>query len=219
MRSLARYDYVLFDLDGTLSKSAEGIRYSIEKTVNLTNAKPFDFENYSLYIGPPLLDTFTKICQMPEKEAHNAVEVYRKIYDKEGKYINKTYDGVPKMLRKIKEEGISVAVASSKYEKFVEEILDYLKISQYIDAVCGSTLDGKRKDKEDIIPYALNKLGAKKDAKAVMIGDTHFDCIGAKKCGIDFIGVKYGYGSMEKMRLSGGEIFAETPAELLKFLL
>lgn len=216
------YDIVLFDLDGTLSASAEGIRYSIEKTIQKAGCKGFDTNDYTLYIGPPLLDTFKNHCNLVgEKaaEAAEAVEIYREIYDTEGKFINKTFDGTAEMLRTVKSAGIKTAVATSKYEKFAEEIVEFLGLSPYIDTVCGSLADGTRKDKKVIIPYALNKLGATQSDRVLMVGDTYFDTKGAMICGIDFLGVTYGYGDRQMMIDEGAENFADTPFDVAEFII
>ena len=102
-----------------------------------------------------------------------------------------------------------------------EEILEILGIQDSFDAVCGSNLDGSRKDKKDLIPYAVEKLGGSFEADrnaAVMLGDTWFDAQGARLCGVDFIGVEYGYGAIEAMKEQGAKSFAKTPPELLSLL-
>ncbi len=211
---MAKYDIILFDLDGTISESAGGIRYSIEKTIEEVGCKNFDTSNYKLYIGPPLLDTFMNQCGLVGEKADAAVEVYRRIYDSEGKFINKPYDGIKEALAKIKASGTKLAVATSKYEKFAEEIVEYLGLSPYFDCVCGSLLDGSRKDKKDIIPYAVNRLNGDFSQRIVMVGDTYFDARGARLCNIDFVGVKYGYGDIDLMKKEGAVIFADTPMDL-----
>ncbi|MCH5202498.1 MAG: HAD hydrolase-like protein [Oscillospiraceae bacterium] len=215
----SKYNIVLFDLDGTISESAEGIRYSLEKTIEITGCKAFDTSNYKLYIGPPLLDTFINHCGLIGEKAAEAVEVYRQIYDTKGKFMNKPYDGIKDVLSKIREAGAKIAVATSKYEKFAEEIGEYLGLSQYIDCVCGSLLDGSRKDKKDIIPYAIRKLGGSSSDKVVMVGDTYFDARGAMLCKVDFVGALYGYGDRDSMEKEGATVFAETPRDLPKFLI
>ena len=152
MKSLSKYDIILFDLDGTISESATGIRYSLEKTIEQIGCDTFDTSNYKLYIGPPLLDTFTNLCHLSGKPAEDAVEVYRHYYDTEGKLMNKPYKGIKETLLEIKSTGVKVAVATSKYEKFAEEIVENLGLTECFDAVCGSLADGSRKDKKDIIP-------------------------------------------------------------------
>lgn len=216
-----KYKYILFDLDGTVSESAEGIRTSLEYAIN-TLGKPLpNLDDYTLYIGPPLIDTFKNLCKFSDEESELGSVLYREFYNSKGKYINKLYDGIAEVLAELKNNGVKLAVCSSKYEAFAAEIIDYLGVSDYFDAICGSNLDGSRKDKKDLIPYAVKALGGdiETDRKnTVLLGDTWFDAKGARLCDIDFIGVKYGYGSISDMQSEGAEIFAETPADILNLL-
>lgn len=218
---MSKYKYVLFDLDGTVSESALGIRASLEHAIKQVGKPLPNLDDYTLYIGPPLIDTFRNLCHFTEEESAQGVEIYRDYYDTYGKFKNKLYDGMKDVLTALRNQGAKLAVCTSKYEKFAEEIVELLGVSDYFDAVCGSTLDGSRKDKKDLIPYAVKTLGGDFDTErenTVMLGDTYFDARGARMCNVDFIGVKYGYGSLEQMKAEGAEIFAETPADILPLL-
>ena len=218
---MTKYKYVLFDLDGTISESAGGIRKSLEHAITALGKPLPNLDDYTLYIGPPLIDTFRNVCHFSEEDSQKGVELYRSFYDEKGKHINNLYDGIKDVLIKLKENGAKIAVCSSKYEKFAEEIVANLGVSDCFDAVCGSTLDGSRKDKKDLIPYAVKSLGGDFNSdkeNTVMLGDTYFDARGARQCGVDFIGVEYGYGSIQAMKDEGTEVFAKTPADLLSLL-
>lgn len=218
---MIKYKYILFDLDGTISESAAGIRESLEYTIAKLGKPVPDLSDYTLYIGPPLLDTFRNICHFSEEVSREGVEIYRSYYNEKGKYANKAYNGMKELLENIKAQDCKVSVCSSKYEAFAKEIIEILGLEKYFDAVCGSTLDGSRKDKKDLIPYAVESLGGSLEAEResiVMIGDTYFDARGAVQTGVDFIGVTYGYGSVEAMKADGAENLADTPSEILGFL-
>ena len=215
---MSRYDIALFDLDGTISESADGIKYCIKKTLDKMGKPHPDLSDYSKYIGPPLLMTFQKLCGLNPDDAQQAVEIYVKLYDVDGLCRNKLYEGIEDVLSACKHNGVKIAVCSSKNEKIASEVVELLGVRGYFDAVCGSTIDGSRKEKEELIPYALKTLHAKGGEKVVMIGDTKFDCIGAKKCEVDFIGVTYGYGNKQDMIDSGAGVFASTPSDLHKLL-
>lgn len=216
-----KYKYFLFDLDGTISESAEGIRESLEQAILRLNKPLPKLDDYTLYIGPPLIDTFKNVCHFNDEESHTGVEYYREYYNTKGKYRNKLYKGIDEVLKNLKRDGAKIAVCSSKFEKFAEEIVSYLGVRQYFDAVCGSTIDGSRKDKKDLIPYAVDALGGdilKDCAEIVMIGDTFFDAKGARTCGIDFVGVEYGYGAKQSMIDEGAVNFASDTEELYDIL-
>ena len=196
-----KYKYYLFDLDGTISESALGIRESLENAIKSMGKPLPNLDDYTLYIGPPLLDTFRNICRFNEEESARGVEIYREYYNTKGKLVNKLYDGIDRVLEELKNSGAKLAVCSSKYEKFAEEITDLLGVH--------------------LIPYAVERLGGslENDRKdTVMIGDTWFDTKGARLCGVDFVGVEYGYGDLESMKKEGGRVFVKTTAELLDVL-
>lgn len=216
---MKKYDIALFDLDGTISASAEGIRYCLEKTLDVMDKPHPDLSDYSKFIGPPLLNTFQKLCGLSAQEAQQAVEIYVKLYDVDGLRMNALFEGIEETLDECKKNGIRLAVCSSKHEAIATQVVELLKVDKYFDKICGSTIDGSRKEKEELIPYALSKLNASESDRVVMIGDTKFDAIGAKKCNVDFIGVTYGYGTHEDMVNAGAEVFAETPHNLQKYLI
>ena len=216
---MKHYEAVLFDLDGTLSASAEGIKKCIELTMAELGKPCPELGDYSTYIGPPLNRTFRLLCGLSEEEVSRALPIYRGYYDVHGTVANRLYDGILDVLERLKDSPIKTAVCTSKNERLARDVIAYLGIGSYLDAVCGSRDDGSRKEKPDLIPYALETLGHIAPERAVMIGDTHFDARGAAVCGVDFIGVLYGYGTRQTMEEVGACIFADTPADLLPLIL
>ena len=216
---MKKYDAVLFDLDGTLSASAEGIRKCIELTMRDLGRECPDLSDYSRYIGPPLNRTFSLLCGLSDEEVQRALPLYRGWYDIYGTKANRLYDGIPNVLTALRDSPLKVAVCTSKNERLARDVVALLGIGDYVDAVCGSRDDGTRKEKPDLIPYALHTLGDIPADRAVMVGDTYFDTRGAVQCGVDFIGVLYGYGTRETMEESGAQVFAASPAEILTYIL
>lgn len=212
------YDYVLFDLDGTLSASAPGIRRCIELTMEEMGREVPDLSDYSRYIGPPLVNTFQKLCGLSPDEAKEALQIYLKYYDTEGEPRNSLFEGTLHMLERLKDSNAKVAVCTSKNEISAKNVCDFLGVTKYLDALCGSCHKTGRKEKEDIIPYAMETLGAGKGDRVVMIGDTHFDAKGAVANEVDFIGVTYGYGKKKTMMDAGAKQFAYNPLHLEKIL-
>lgn len=212
-----KYKYILFDLDGTLSASAEGIRYSLENTCKDLGVEGVDFSDYTKYIGPPLVDTFNNICKFPAEIWDKAYKIYMAHYAERGIYMNKPYDGIITLLQRLRKKGFRLAVCSSKLEANSEKVVDIIGLTECFDAVCGSNQDSTRKDKKDLIPYAVKRLGGTLD-KAVMIGDTYFDAKGAKLCGVDFIACDYGYGNTGKMTEYPYIAIAEAPSDIFDIL-
>ncbi len=217
-----KYKYILFDLDGTVSESAQGIRKSLEYAIKKLDCHMPNLDDYTLYIGPPLIDTFRNLCGLSPKEAEYGASLYRSYYNEKGKFLNRAYPGVREAAEALQKHDLLLAICTSKYESFAKEILHILDLEDCFDEVCGSNLDGSRKDKKDLIPYAIERLGGNfpKDRDAtVMIGDTWYDAMGARLCGVDFIGARYGYGTESAMREQGAEVFADDPQELAELIL
>ena len=218
---MMKYKYLLFDLDGTVSESAEGIRASLEYAINTLGAPMPDLSDYTRYVGPPLIDTFLNLVGLDPATAKRGAQLYRDYYNEKGKFLNRVYKGIPELLGRLREEDVKMCICSSKYELFAEEIIGILGLSGDFDAVCGSNIDGSRKDKKDLIPYAVACLGGdfeRDRERTVMLGDTWYDAKGAKLCGVDFIGVRYGYGKTADMEEQGAKLFADTPGELYELL-
>ena len=206
---------ILFDLDGTLTDSGEGI----------INCAKFALEHYNLpipsqeelrtIIGPPLHDTFIRFG-VPAEEADNAIKIYRSRYIPIGKFENHPYEGIHETLEKLKALGHTLYVATSKPEQMSVEILEHFGLAHYFDIIAGASMDRSRSNKEDVIAYLLQQCGDY-DEK-VMVGDTAFDVIGAKAHGIPTIGVSWGYGNLEEMMAAGAVSITHTMDELFEAL-
>ena len=216
-----KYKYVLFDLDGTVSASAEGIRMSLEYALDTLNVPKPNLDDYTLYIGPPLIDTFRNLCGLDEETSEKGAAIYRAYYDKEGKYRSKVYPGIKEVVFSLREKGVKTAICTSKQKPVADGVAKLLGITDWFDEIVGSTLDNTIKDKKDLIPYALTKLGGNIESdreQTLMLGDSRFDAIGARLCKVDFIGVSYGYGSVDEMKEQGAVAIADSPGELLKYI-
>ena len=212
-----KYKYILFDLDGTVSASAEGIRCGIEKVLERFGVEGVDLSDYTKYIGPPLLDTLKNICGLPDELCDEGYEIYKNFYAEKGKYMNKPYDGIEDVLTELRKKGAKLAVCTSKLEATAIAVIDELGLGGYFDVVAGSNRDSTRKDKRDLIPYALERLGG--DIKnAVMLGDTWYDAKGAMECGVDFIACSYGYGDDKAMEKYNPAAWANSPEEIIELI-
>lgn len=202
---------ILFDLDGTLTDSGEGIINCAILALEYFGLPIPDRETLRVFVGPPLRDTFYKFG-VAEEDLDKAVEVYRSRYIPIGKYENHPYPGIKQMLAKLKSDGHQLYVATSKPEEMSKDILNKFDLAQYFDIVCGATLDGSRDSKADVIAYLLERSGGVNNA--IMVGDTVFDIVGAAAHGIPAIGVSWGYGSVQEMECAGAVSIAHTMDEL-----
>lgn len=213
---MRKYDAVLFDLDGTLSESGEGILWCVRKTIeDLNITVPEGFELGS-FIGPPLADSFYRLG-LDDEGVKLGVKTYKSYYDAKGKYMNKAYSGIKELLERLHKKGMKLGVATSKYELFARQIVENIGLLQYFDFISGATANAERQKKIDVLNYGIKNLGIISD-RAVLIGDTKFDAEGARLCGCGFVGVLYGYGTREEMEAEGAVNFAETASEIERFL-
>ena len=206
---------ILFDLDGTLTDSGEGI----------INCAIYALEHYRLpipsreelrvFVGPPLTDTFMKFGVKPE-DVVDAVKVFRERYIPIGLYENELYPGIPDLLETLRAEGHILCIATSKAESMAREILSYFGIAKYFHYICGATLDHTRDTKEQVIAYLLSQCDS--EYPWVMVGDTAFDVIGANAHKIPTIGVAWGYGVVEEMQQAGAASIVYDTDELLREL-
>ena len=206
---------ILFDLDGTLTDSGEGIINCATLALEHFGLPVPDRETMRVFVGPPLDETFMKFG-VPADKTDEAIAVYRSRYTTVGKFENIPYPGVEKMLRSLKEHGHKLYVATSKPETLSMEILEHFDLAKYFDLICGATLDGSRSKKADIITYLLEKAGGAENA--VMVGDTSYDVIGAKAHSMPCIGVSWGYGKVADMEEAGAIAIANTVDDLLDLL-
>ena len=208
------YQYILFDLDGTLTNPHSGITRSVAYALEKMQVPALDEVTLTSFIGPPLLESFQVICGFYEKQAHQAVAYYRERFSVTGLYENEVFPGIVELLESLKEQERTLALATSKPTVFAERILDHFDLAKYFDVIVGSNLDGTRTDKHEVIQEVLVQLGSPTKEAVVMIGDRKHDIIGAQKEGIASIGVQYGFGSMEELKAEKPNVIVQTVQEL-----
>lgn len=208
-------DVLLFDLDGTLTDSADGIINSIKYSRDALGLGEPDC-SYFLFVGPPLLDSYTAHFGLSEERAKEAIKVYRERYGSIGWKENRVYDGVEDMLKGLKAKGKTLLVATSKPEKFARQILEYFNLDKYFDFIGGCDFEGKLATKEDVINYVFDAIKLEDKSCAIMIGDRHYDVYGAKNADIDCIGVTYGYGGRQELEEAGAKYVFDTAEEVEK---
>lgn len=206
-------DLVLFDLDGTITDPAEGIINSIARALFAMNRTMISEEICRRFIGPALMDSFTRYCNMTPDEARQAIAHFREYYGEHGMFECYVFDGIEPLLQRLKAAGKRLAVATAKAEPFAVKLLQYYGLDTYFDCIAAAALDNTRNDKAAIIAYALSSLGVTDHSRAVMIGDREFDITGAHEAGMPAIGVLYGYGTREELSRAGAEYLAETPEQ------
>ena len=207
---------ILFDLDGTLTDSGEGIINCAWLALKHFNLPLPDRETMRVFVGPPLRDSFLRFG-VAEEDVETAIEIYRSRYVPTGMFENTPYPGIHSLLSALKEAGVRLLVATAKPEEMAVAILEKFNLACYFEMICGASMDSSRDSKDKVIAYLLEKTGGGEDY--VMVGDTAYDVEGAAVNGIPTIGVSWGYGKLEDMEAAGAKAIAHSPAELLDLLL
>lgn len=214
------YKTILFDLDGTLTDPALGITKSVAYALDGFNIPHGEPETLKYFIGPPLREEFMKFTHTDDVDfGEKLVAKYREYYSVTGIYENRVYDGIPEMLSKLKDSGKTLAVATSKPEKFAKIILSHFGIDKYFNLCAGANMDNTRTNKADVIRFALSELGLEcGDKNTVMVGDRFHDIEGAKTCGLTSVGVCFGHGTREELQSHGAQIIVNDTDELYSVL-
>ena len=199
------YEYILMDLDGTLTDPFTGITKSVQYALNHYGIVVDNLTHLAPFIGPPLVDSFQEFYQFPRKQAEEAVQIYHERFIDKGWLENKVYEGIEDFLIDQKKLGKQLFVATSKPEPLAIKILNHFNISSYFTFIGGDTMNHSRSSKGEVIHYIINQGFISNKDKAVMIGDRKYDIIGAKQNGIDSIGVLYGYGNKEELEEAGAD--------------
>ncbi len=235
------FQYILFDLDGTLTDPKVGITKSVQYALQALGIEEPDLDKLEPFIGPPLKDSFMEFYGFHHEQTEIAVEKYRERFVVTGIFENEIYAGIAQMLANLHCAGKKLAIASSKPTVLVERILEHFAIQAYFDVVVGSEMDGTRSRKEEVVEEALRRLvpqifvnpsersaeessiqqiNKKALRKSIaMVGDRKFDIEGAKAFGLTGIGVAFGYAQEGELEQAGADYIVETVAELERLLM
>ena len=211
-------DIILFDLDGTITDSKRGIFASIRYALDFFGIDDTPEEKLQKFLGPPLVEAFMEHYDMSEKDANIALVKYREFYSVEGVFMLSMYEGFDELIKSLKKNGLTTALATSKPLFYAEKIVERIGIKPYFNYLCGATMDETMNAKEDIIRYTIEQNQYEKE-RILMVGARNHDIKGARINGVMPVGVLYGYGSIEELKNAGCHCFAETVRELNQILL
>ncbi len=209
--------YMFFDLDGTLTDSAAGITNSVMFALKKFGIEVDEPRKLRKFIGPPLIDSFREYYDFSEEDAKLAVGYYREYYNDKGIFENKVYEEIPELLARLHNTGFTLVVTTCKPEAYTMRILEHFDLAKYFNLVVGSTMDGKRSTKSEIIDYAMEKLNA--DPKqTVIIGDRKCDIEAAAERSIKSVGAMYGYGGANELMEAGADHIVGSVGDLSMIL-
>ncbi len=212
------FEYLLFDLDGTLTDPYEGITRCFQYALKAFGVEEKQ-ENLKKVIGPPLIDAFMEFYGFPREKGELAVAKYRERFSTVGLFENEVYPGIPELLSNLQKAGKTICLATAKPEVFAKRILEKFDLSQYFSVVVGAELNGARNYKKDVIAEVLRQLDNPPLETVLMIGDRKQDIEGAKVCHVASLGVRFGYAEPGELEEAGCTRYAGTVAELQEYLL
>ncbi len=209
------YDFYLFDFDGTLCDTTEGIFNSIIYSLDCYGIKETDLKKLEFFVGPPLFESYKTVYGVSDEDAKYLIEKYRERYKTKAAEESRIYDDIKNMLEALKARGKKIAVASSKPKLFVDEISQYHDIYKYYDFVSAETFKNNHSSKKELINACLEYFGNPDKSKVIMVGDRFYDIDGAKASGVDSAGAVYGFGTEEELRNAGATYILHSPNDLL----
>ena len=198
-----RYTHIFFDLDGTLTDPGVGITNSVMYALERYGIHVAERSALYRFIGPPLVDSFTRYYGFSPDDARAAVDVYREYFADKGIFENELYPGIPALLERLRAAGLKLVMATSKPEDFAVRIAEHFGIARCFDCIAGAAMDETRTQKWEVIEYALARCGVTDRARVLMVGDREHDVLGAARCGLPCLGVLYGYGSRTELEAAG----------------
>ena len=213
------FTHILFDLDGTLTNPRLGIGNSLKYALGQMQTGGYSEEILERFVGPPLQDGFRNMFGLDEQNANLAAEHFRTYFGEKGLYENEPYSGIIELLEGLHRSGKYIYVVTSKLEKYAKIIIRHFEFDRYINDLQGAEATGKHSGKGRLIAALMERNRIPASASVVMIGDTHYDLIGAKENEISGIAVGYGFGTLESLGSWNPDYLVESVDELTKLLL
>lgn len=213
-----KYEAVIFDFDGTVGDTGPGVRNAVRYSLN-EHKMPIFEDRLNEFLGPPLYETYEKQYDISPEKASELVDTYRVYYSKTGVYEVEAYPGIIDLLNELKAQGVKLAVASSKPQKFLDICAKHIGVYDIFDEVVGPDLLNHEANKTWLVNRACELLGVEPSKKVAMVGDRFYDIEGANTAGVTSIGVEYGFGKREEFVEYNADIIVPDMEELRKALL
>ncbi len=216
---MSRFDLVLFDFDGTVVDTGEGILKSLQYSFKEMGDEVPPIDALRKFIGPPVYYSYTNFYGIGEDRVGDYIKKYRERYKREGIRECELYSDMLPLLCTLKDSGVSIGVASSKPEHLIFDVADYLGITKYFDTVVGvKTDDSKHSTKAGLILEGIKNLGVNDKTRVLMVGDRHYDITGAKEAGVKVCACLWGYGSEAEFKEYEADFIVSEPMEIAELV-
>lgn len=217
---MSKYDYVLFDFDGTVTDTGEGILKSLQYSFSAMGHEVPDLKDLKKFIGPPIHYSYTTFYGISEEDVGDYIKKYRERYREKGIYECYVYEGMRETIEVLRNKGVKIGIASSKPVSLIYDVMNHLGITELFDAVTGVTVDdSNHSGKTFLVLDCMEKLGAADKSRVLMVGDRKFDLDGASGAGVDSCAVLFGYGSKEEFLKHNATYIIEKAEDLLDIVL
>jgi len=213
------FSYLLFNLDGTVTNPAHGLGHSLRYALKQMQIDGYSDEILERFIGPPLQQGFSSLFGLNEQNTILAVEHFRTYFGDKGWAENEPFMGISELLEQLHFAGKKVYVVTSKLEKYAQMIIRHFEFDRYITDLQGADYSGSHSGKDELIKQLMDRNQIKASSSVVMIGDTHYDILGAKEQGISSIAVSFGFGTRESLSACFPDFIVDSVSELGKLLM
>ena len=213
-----KFKYMIFDLDGTILDSHEGLCRSFQSALKAYGIEE-SIGNIKNHLGPLLSETIVKVYGLSKEDGIEAMKLHRKRLMEKGIYECSVYEGIPEMLKTLKDYNVKLAIATNKPEEASVSQLKYFDLIKYFDVVVGNNWDENRGTKGEFIKMAMMEMKVNDISRVCMVGDRYNDIEGGKENGLSTIGLTYGYGSRAELEKYKPDYIVSSPMEICDIVL
>ena len=208
----------IFDLDGTLTDTIDSLAYSVGETLKEMGLKPITKAQCQSFVGNGakyLLDKALRAAGDTDADRLNeAMEIYGRIFDENCTYHVTAYRGIERMIEKLKEKEVKLAVLSNKPHRQTVKVAQEIFVGDVFDALQGQQEGIPRKPSPEGIYAILEQLGVSKE-ECLYVGDSEVDVATGTAAGTKTVSVAWGFRTEDQLRAAGASLIIRSPEELL----
>lgn len=213
-----KYELVIFDVDGTLLDTSEGVLSSVKYTIERFGFDMPDDKQLRTFIGPPIQRSFADTFGLSGDIIQEMTAVFRDRYKGDDLIKALPYEGIYECFDSLESNGIKTAIATYKRDDYAQRIMKHFHFDDHTKIIHGAD-DKNKLSKSDIIEICINESGIPKE-KVLMVGDTDNDATGAEGIGVDFLAVTFGFGFKPGEEITYPHVHvSDTAADIASFVL